>query len=107
MVDLVDRRSWILCHHQLRDLSRRFRCHHDMHIAIVRVLLETPITLQPPPFFWPGESNVPKLCFCLDFHIYPLKSDEQKNAPELPTGCFLIVTHRRQPGDFVRSPVKQ
>jgi molecular chaperone HscA len=25
-------------------------------------------------------------------------------APELPSGCFLTDAHRRQPGDFVRSP---
>jgi hypothetical protein len=31
-----------------------------------------------------------------------LLDDELKNAPELPSGCFLNDTHRRQPGDFVR-----
>jgi hypothetical protein len=34
--------------------------------------------------------------------IKTLLAVEQKNAPELPSGCFSIDTHRRQPGDFVR-----
>jgi hypothetical protein len=32
-----------------------------------------------------------------------LEATEQKNAPELPSDCFINDTHRRQPGDFVRS----